>query len=213
MNRILDELNLWTPSLLEGFTLNISISLLAMLAGTTVGWCLALGRGSTTRYAAISCHSLTSIFRNIPSFVLMFYIAFAIPIEFEWQGKLIHFPAWIKAAIALAVPVIGFTSDQLLYLRSALKQSNTVALPMFFIAWAQYFVIILMASSTASVIGVHEIVGRANTAIAVLRDPAFMLWMYLYVALWFLFAAAVINWLLHCISQKIHQGKVNIGEQ
>ncbi|MGS2717311.1 hypothetical protein ACVBE9_04010 [Eionea flava] len=205
MNSILNELSLWTPSLLEGFSLNISISLLAMITGTAVGWCLALGRGSIKGYMAISCHSLTSIFRNIPSFVLMFYIAFAIPIEFEWQGELIHFPAWIKASIALAVPVIGFTADQFLHLRSALKQKNTVALPMFLIAWAQYFVIILMASSTASVIGVHEIVGRANTAIEVLRDPAFMLWMYLYVALWFLLAAALINYLLHYISQKIHK--------
>ena len=62
-----------------------------------------------------------------------------------------------------------------------------------------------MASSTASVIGVHEIVGRANTAIEVLRDPEFMLWIYLYVAAWFLLAAMAINVILKLISHRIHQ--------
>lgn len=204
---VYQELGIWTQSLLEGFTLNIAISLVAMLSGTMIGWLLGWGRHGSPRYIAMSCRSMTSVFRNVPSFVLMFYIAFVIPIEFEWQGELVRFPAWIKAAIALAVPVIGFTSDQFLHLRSASAQNNKIALPMFLIAWTQYFVIILMASSTASVIGVHEIVGRANTAIEVLRDPAFMLWMYLYVALWFLLAAALINYILHCISQKIVRDK------
>jgi polar amino acid transport system permease protein len=202
---IYTEMLTWTPSLLNGFGLNIAISLVAMIAGTSIGWLLASGRNGSYRGINIGCNIATGLFRNIPSFVLMFYIAFIIPIEFEWQGQLIQFPAWIKASIALAVPVIGFTSDQFLYLRSSLKQNNTVALPMFFIAWTQYFVIILMASSTASVIGVHEIVGRANTAIEVLRDPEFMLWIYLYVAAWFLLAAMAINVTLKIISKRIHQ--------
>ncbi len=199
------EIVSWTPTLLNGFGLNIAISLVAMICGTLIGWLLASGRHGSSRGINISCNLATGLFRNIPSFVLMFYIAFIIPIEFEWQGQLIQFPAWIKASIALAVPVIGFTSDQFLYLRSSLKQNNTVALPMFFIAWTQYLVIILMASSTASVIGGHEIVGRANTAIEVLRDPEFMLWIYLYVAAWFLLAAMTINAILKVISHCIHQ--------
>ena len=202
---IYTEIVSWTPALLNGFGLNIAISLVAMICGTLIGWLLASGRHGSSRSIGMSSNLVTGLFRNIPSFVLMFYIAFIIPIEFEWQGQLIQFPAWIKASIALAVPVIGFTSDQFLYLLSSLKQKNTVALPMFFIAWTQYLVIILMASSTASVIGVHEIVGRANTAIEVLRDPEFMLWIYLYVAAWFLLAAMTINVILKVISHRIHQ--------
>lgn len=202
---IYTEILTWTPTLLNGFGLNIAISLVAMTFGTIIGWMLASGRHGSSRCIGISCNLATGLFRNIPSFVLMFYIAFIIPIEFEWQDHVIQFPAWIKASIALAVPVIGFTSDQFLYLRSSHKQNNTVALPMFFIAWTQYLVIILMASSTASVIGVHEIVGRANTAIEVLRDPEFMLWIYLYVAAWFLLAAMAINVILKLISHRIHQ--------
>lgn len=98
------------------------------------------------------------------------------------------------------MPVVGFASDQFYRLTQELKQGNAIALPIFFVSWTQYFVIILMASSTASVIGVHEIVGRANTAIAVSRDPGTMLWIYLYVALCFLLSASLMNGLLKKIS-------------
>ncbi|ODS22414.1 hypothetical protein AB835_14300 [Candidatus Endobugula sertula] len=200
MDEIWAELIHWTPNFAAGFGLNLSISLTAMLVGTLIGWLLASGRSSSTHWASIISSLATGIFRNIPSFVFMFYIAFVIPIEFEWQGEPIRFPVWIKASIALAVPVIGFASDQFYRLTYEIKQGNIIALPMFFVSWAQYFVIIIMASSTASVIGVHEIVGRANTAIAVIRDPNNMLWIYLYVAGWFLCSAIIINMILKWVT-------------
>lgn len=203
MDNIMAELIHWTPTFAQGFLLNVLISLVAMLAGTFIGWSIALGRSNNHRQISHLFSLFTALFRNIPSFVFMFYIAFIIPIEFEWQGDIIRFPAWLKASIALTVPVIGFASDQFFRLSREVKKNNTVALPMFLVSWTQYFLIIIMASSTASVIGVHEIVGRANTAIAVSRDPGFMLWIYLYVAAWFLASAAMINLLLHYISEHI----------
>lgn len=202
MHDIFLELIEWTPNFALGFSLNLLISLVAMLAGTLIGWGLACGRRGR-HSIAVPSNMLTGVFRNIPSFVFMFYIAFIIPIEFEWQGEQVRFPAWIKASIALTVPVVGFASDQFYRLIHEVKQGNTIALPMFFVSWTQYFVIILMASSTASVIGVHEIVGRANTAIAVSRDPGTMLWIYLYVALWFLLSASIMNSLLKKISSAL----------
>ena len=196
MNPVWEELLRWTPSFAIGFSLNLAISFTAMLTGTVIGWLIACGRYSTHHYIAKTSTMATGIFRNIPSFVFMFYIAFVIPTEFEWQGEAIRFPVWIKAAIALAIPVIGFTSDQCYRLFIERKLNNPVVLPMFFISWTQYFLIIIMASSSASAIGVHEIVGRANTAIAITRDPNLMLWIYLYVAVWFLLAAILINGLL-----------------
>ena len=136
-----------------------------MIVGTIIGWAIAQGRLASRTSLSFGCNMATGIFRNIPSFVFMFYIAFIIPIEFEWQGEPMRIPAWIKASIALAVPVVGFCSDQFYRLRRELIQGNTIALPMFFVSWTQYFLIIIMASSTASVIGVHEIVGRANTCL------------------------------------------------
>jgi His/Glu/Gln/Arg/opine family amino acid ABC transporter permease subunit len=200
MDNLWAELIHWTPSFAVGFSLNLLISFVAMLVGTLIGWSIAYGRASSKKAIALPNNLLTGIFRNIPSFVFMFYIAFIIPVEFEWQGVDYRFPIWIKAAIALAVPVVCFSSDQFFRLFREMKGSNPIALPMFFVSWTQYFLIILMASSTASVIGVHEIVGRANTAIAVTRDPSLMLWIYLYVAAWFLIAASLINGILKWVS-------------
>lgn len=211
MDNIWTELIHWTPSFAVGFSVNLLISFVAMITGTIIGWVIACGRSAQNKQLAHFSHFSTGIFRNIPSFVFMFYIAFIIPIEFEWQGESIRFPAWVKASIALAVPVIGFASDQFYRLIREAELKNPIALPMFFISWTQYFLIILMASSTASVIGVDEIVGRANTAIAVIRDPSSMLWIYLYVAGWFLLSAKIINGLLKCLSDylKSHYQKVD----
>lgn len=203
MDSIWQELLHWTPSFAVGFSLNLLISFVAMLVGTLIGWGIACGRTSCSRHYSWPSNFITGIFRNIPSFVFMFYIAFIIPIEFEWRDEDYRFPTWIKASIALAVPVVGFASDQFFRLFREIKQENHIALPMFFVSWTQYFLIIIMASSTASVIGVHEIVGRANTAIAVTRDPNIMLWIYLYVAAWFLLAATLINGLLKWISNHL----------
>lgn len=91
MNNVLSELIQWTPSFSIGFSLNLLISLVAMLAGTAIGWALACGRRGQP-YTAWSSNMLTGVFRNIPSFVFMFFIAFIIPIEFEFQGEQVRFP-------------------------------------------------------------------------------------------------------------------------
>ncbi len=195
----------WTPTFDSGFGLNLLISLVAMIMGTFIGWALACGRNSQRGALISSCSMATGVFRNIPSFVFMFYIAFIVPVEFDWMGEPVRFPSWIKASIALTLPVIGFASDQFLRLIRELKKQNSIALPMFLVSWTQYFLIIIMASSTASVIGVNEIVGRAKTAIAISSDPAIMLWVYLYVALWFLLSAALINGILKKASVYLHQ--------
>lgn len=185
-SEILNELMVWTPYLAVGFTKNLLVSYASMFVGTIFGFFLALMRRSQKTFLHTPGSLGTSLFRNIPSFVFMFYLAFVMPVEFTWNEEIIKIPVWIKAALALTVPVIGFASDQVLRYFNDKKEGADHAGLMFAVAWTQYFLIIIMASSTASVIGVDEIVARANTVITAIRAPEFMLWMYLYVALWFL---------------------------
>jgi len=56
--------------------------------------------------------------------------------------------------------------------------------------------LMLMGSSTASVIGVNEIVGRANTIVTALGAPGLTAWIHAYVALWFIAAGAGMSALL-----------------
>lgn len=198
----LSTLLIWTPFLAEGFLVNLLISFAPMLLGTLLGWGLGSLRASQHRQAGYMASTLTSLFRNIPSFVFLFYIAFLTPMEFSWQGEVYSIPVWLKATLALTVPVIGFASDQTTTLLHELRAGKENCWGMFSIAWTQYLLVVVMASATASVIGVDEIVNRANTVIAAVRDPSLMLWVYGYVALWFLLTGSLISALARAVEAR-----------
>ncbi len=193
ISEILNELLTWTPYLAVGFSKNLMVSGGAMITGTFFGWLFAMMRHSSRVGIRTPGELGTSVFRNIPSFVFMFYLAFVMPVEFSWGEQIIKIPVVLKATLALTVPAIGFSSDQILRYYKDREEGAGYAILMFVVAWTQYFIVISMASSTASVIGVDEIVSRSNTAITALRQPEIMLWMYLYVALWFLTFGVIIT--------------------
>lgn len=175
----------WTPFLAGGFGYNLLISALSMSAGTIAGAALGWAR-SRGRLLQAPAALATSLSRNVPSFVLLFYVAFLLPVEIVRGEVVVTVPVWIKAALALAIPVIGFASDQTLGTLRQRAAGVTGAGAAFGTAWIQYFLIILMASATASVIGADEIVGRANRVIATDPRTEVLLAIYLYVSLWFL---------------------------
>lgn len=201
---IIVTLKVWTPYLGQGFLLNLVIAVVAMILGTAIGWGLGGLRAVRARTARAGATAMTVAFRNIPSFVFMYYIAFMTPVEFLWDGELVRFPAWAKASIALTIPVVGFVSDQMLRLIEDRRGDVPNAFGSFAVAWIQYLLIILMASSTASVIGVDEVVGRANTVIAAVRDPALIVWIYAYIGLWFLFSGFAVSKTLKWLRVRFH---------
>ncbi len=176
----------WTPYLAGGFAGNLLIAGLSMLLGTGIGaglgWLRGRGRAALRLPAALA----TGLCRNVPSFVLMFYVAFVLPVEIERAGGPVAVPLWVKATLALTIPVTGFASDQVLAFRRQQRAGLAGAGATFLTAWLQYFLIVLMATATASVIGVDEIVGRANRVIATDQRPEFLVATYVYVSAWFL---------------------------
>jgi polar amino acid transport system permease protein len=183
----------WTPFLAGGFALNLVVATLAMLLGTAIGTGLGRGRQTRRRWARGLAEAATGLCRNVPSFVLMFYVALVLPVEVDWGGVLVTLPLAAKATLALTIPAIGFASDQFLALMRQRRHGQEGTGATYLVSWLQYFTIILMASSTASVIGADEVVGRANLVIATHDDPAFLLATYGYVSLWFLAAGLVIS--------------------
>lgn len=176
----------WTPFMLEGFVWNIVVSLTSMLLGTALGALLAAARAGNAPRPARLASTVTHITRNVPTFVFLYYLAFLLPFELEIGGRLVAFPPWVKASLALSVAVIGFVSDNLLTAIRARRAGDHTAALLFLPSWTMYFVIIVMASSTASVIGVPELVSRANTIIGAVGNDAVMLWVYAYAMLIFL---------------------------
>lgn len=184
----------WTPFLAGGFVWNILISLVAMAVGTALGAVLARLRLSGRKSLVRASLAITELTRNVPTFVFLFYLAFLIPAEFEISGRIYAFPAWLKAALALSVAVVGFVSDNLFVAWRHWRNHDRAAALLFVPSWTMYLVIIVVASSTASVIGVGEIVSRCNVVIAAVGGDETMLWVYAYAIGYFLLLCFPLNW-------------------
>jgi polar amino acid transport system permease protein len=130
----------WTPFLLQGLYWNIVIAMIATALGTLVGSALALLLLSSSRIVAQA-------------------------VGFILGEVVINIPDWLKASIALAGSPIGFTALNLhasiLHWRDGRRRAATLFIP----NWLGGFLITVIASSTASLVGVNELVGRCNTVI------------------------------------------------
>jgi polar amino acid transport system permease protein len=182
---IYDELVRWTPFLAGGFLWNIVIAIAAMAIGTIGGSALAFMRTSGSWPAIRISTTLTAFFRNVPTFVFLFYLVYLLPTQIVILGATLSLPLWLKAALALSMAVFGFMSDNLTIVlrewRAGRHDSALLLIP----SWTSYLLIIVMASSTASVIGVSEIVSRCNTVISATGRNELIVWIYLYAMSWF----------------------------
>ncbi|BCE02116.1 hypothetical protein [Marinicellulosiphila megalodicopiae] len=214
----------YTPNLFKGLSLNLLISIVAMSIGTFLGYFLAKLRSARYVYLSQLGNTLNNICRNVPSFVLIFYMAFLIPVEIitpiQWPLigtvsfwtdtiEVYSISPWIKGSMALVIPVIGFSGD--LFFNQLFKNSHLnpnqekIDISYLCVSWVNYLIIIIMASATVSVIGIQEIVGVANSIIATQADDAyFRLGLYIYVAFWFLCLGILVNGCLFIIKKTAH---------
>jgi len=200
----------WSPYLLGGFAWNVLIALVAMLIGTLMGTLLAAMR--LTPHGPIKWLgiAITELGRNIPTIVFQFYLVMMLPVEWHMPGGWTWvLPAWLKASIALAVAVIGFTSDNLLLAMQNWRLGRRGAALLFIPSWGNYLIIIVLASSTASIIGVAELVSRCNTLIAATPIPGLMVPVYLFASLVFLISCYPCVWALGKLRQRLAEHHSN----
>jgi polar amino acid transport system permease protein len=187
-NDTLQALWTWTPFLLGGFGWNVVIALTAMVIGTLAGALLAW-LGQSRSAAARRLHAvLSQVSRGVPTIVFQFYLAVLLPNELTLPGTalVIAIPAWTKAALALAVAVVGFTSDNLGHAIEQWRRHDHSAALLFIPSWASYLLIVVIASSTASIIGVSELVSRCNSVVNATANTALLIPIYLYASFIFL---------------------------
>lgn len=179
---ILEDLLTWTPFLLGGFLMNILISVVAMAIGTALGFGVVLMRTASSPGSRRIAALLTELTRNTPTFVFQFYLAFMLPNEISLPGTemTLGISPWIKASLALALAVVGFCSDNLTPALRAFRSGDIGTALLFIPAWTSYALIIVMASSTASVIGVSELVSRCNTVVNATGKSELLLPAHLY---------------------------------
>jgi polar amino acid transport system permease protein len=214
LHGMLDLLLTWTPYLAAGFGWNVIVSVVAMLLGTVLGAGLAIARLGSRLVLTWPARLLTEVSRNVPTFVCLFYFAFLLPMELALPaGIILPLPAWLKASLALSVAVVGYISDTLEAALRDLRVGRPEAMLLFVPSWMTYFLIIVMASSTASVIGVNEIVSRANTVIGATGRSETMVWVYLYTMFWFLAFCWPLTLLMRRIQARIRNRAADRARQ
>jgi polar amino acid transport system permease protein len=212
----------WTPLVLfgppgefGGFALNILVSFLAMAIGTVSG--LALGLGLISRFAPVRsvAWAVTQFFRNSPWLVLLFFVMLLTPFQIQILGLSIPLPAWLKATVGLALPImaniaeivrgavnsiptaqwesaesLAFTRLQTLW-RIILPQCVKRMIP----PWMNWYAILTMATPLISIVGVNDAMTLTQDALASEQRTDLLMPMYgLLLLFFFVYCYPIARW-------------------
>jgi polar amino acid transport system permease protein len=195
----------WTPLLAKGFLFNLLISICAMALGTVAGVLLGFARISHARSIRGASWLVVQFFRNAPWLVLLFFVMFLMPFEIRVGGVTIPFPDWIKATLGLALPIMANVAE---ILRGAVQSIPTaqweaarslafsrretlwkIILPQcvkrMLPPWMNWYAILTMATTLASIVGVREVMGITLQITNAEARIDLLIPIYSYVLLWF----------------------------
>lgn len=195
----------WTPLVFSGFLFNLLVGVLSMVAGTAAGMLLGLGQMSLLASVRAFSWVLTQFFRNAPWLVLLFYAMFLLPFEIDFGSVQISIPAWVKAVIGLALPVmanvaeivrggvqsiplgqwesaesLAFSRRQILW-QIILPQALKRMIP----PWMNLYAILTMATTLISVVGIQD--GMTLTRGALVAEGRLDLYLPMYLMLLLMF--------------------------
>lgn len=198
----------WAPALGAGLLANIRISIAAICIGSCAGLFIgALQLSPLAPLRAVSrCYVL--VFRNAPTLVLIYFASYVFPFELKIAGSYLAFPDWIKVTIGLALPASANVAEifrgaigsipvaqweaaaSLAFRRSqvfrwvVLPQCLRRMLP----PWMNLYASITMATSLASLVGVHDLLDTAQIASTTVNRIDFTVTIYLVtLALFFIY--------------------------
>ena len=212
----------WTPLVLfgpprefGGFALNILVSFLAMAIGTVTGVILGLGQISRITPVRTVSWAVTQFFRNSPWLVLLFFVMLLTPFQFKIAGVTIPLPAWLKATIGLALPImaniaeivrgavnsiptaqwesaesLAFTRLQTLW-RIILPQCVKRMIP----PWMNWYAILTMSTPLISIVGVNDAMTLTQDALASEQRTDLLMPMYgLLLLFFFVYCYPIARW-------------------
>lgn len=185
----------WFPMLLKGFALNLLISALAMLIGGVAGIAFGAIQSARSPWLQAPVRQLMLFFRNAPWLVIMFYVMFLLPFEMKIGQTYVYIPDWIKAVIALAIPVCGYMSE---IVRGGLRSLPTTqweaaaslaygpvrtltaiilpqAIRVMVPPTVNLYCAVAMATSLANIVGVQEVMTVTQTILSTETRPGLIL--------------------------------------
>lgn len=197
----------WVPFILQGFSLNVLMSVLAMVIATVSGVILGLMQLSPTALIRYPSILLTQLLRNSPWLAILFAMMLFIPYRLSLPGGLqITSADWAKATIAFALPVaanvaeilrgavlsipsgqwesaesLAFTRRQTLR-HIILPQCIRMMLP----PWMNWYALLTLTTPMAAIIGVNEALGNTQAAMEASGSrPEFLIPFYVFLLLIF----------------------------
>lgn len=205
----------WAPLIFQGFLFNILVSFMSMAIGTAAGVLLGLAQISLFRPMQRTAWYATQFFRNAPWLVLLFYCMFLLPFDVTLFGVTVPLPAWFKAVIGLALPVmanvaevvrggiqsipltqwesaeaLAFTRRQMLWM-IILPQCLKRMLP----PWMNLYAILTMATTLISVVGIQDGMTLTRAALVAEARTDLFIPMYLMLLSWFfLYCYPIARW-------------------
>ncbi len=205
----------WTPLIFSGFVLNLAVSFLAMAIGTAAGAVLGLMQISLMPPIRFASWAATQFFRNAPWLVLLFYCTLLLPYEVTIAGTIVPLPAWIKATIGLALPVmanvseivrgavrsipsgqweaaegLAFTRLQTLWMIILPQCVKRMTPP-----WMNIYAILTMATPLISIVGVQEAMSLTRAALNAEGRSELLVPMYGMLLVWFfLYCYPIARW-------------------
>jgi len=185
----------WLPLVIKGFGLNLLISALSMVLGLLLGVLLGGMQMAQTGVIRWPARFLTLFFRNSPWLVIMFYVMFLLPFEIHLASFLVRIPDWIKAVLALTIPVGGYVSE---IVRGGLKSVPTTqweaagalafgpvstllkiilpqAVRQMLPPTMNLYCSVVMATSLANIVGVQEVMTITQTILSTETRPGLIL--------------------------------------
>lgn len=198
----LDILIKWTPFLATGFLWNIGITMVAVSIGTALGGLFAYMKHSSNQVIHATGSFIPSILRSAPTLVLMFYLATLLPDNISVDGYIIYIPNWFKAALAMTASQIGFNSLNIYAFIKQWRDGDIQAALMIIPNWLGAFLITLLSSSGASLVGVSELVSRVNTVIKT-EGADYTIALYLYAISFFLMSGWLFTTLIKAATSKL----------
>ena len=164
------------PALLGGAEVTVELTAICIAAGFVLGWALALGRIYGGRFVYAVCTGYVEFVRGTPLLVQLFFLYYGLP------DVGVVFPPLLAAGIAMGLNTAAYQAE---YFRGAIRsiprgqveaayalgmsrfqafrhivfpQAMRIVIP----AWSNELIYMLKYSSLAFVVGVPELMGRAN---------------------------------------------------
>ena len=213
----LGVLRRWVPFIMQGFVLNITMSVIAMTLATVLGVILGFMQISDFVMIRYPARFVTQLFRNSPWLVILFAIMLMVPFEvtLPYVGT-VMIPGWVKATVGFALPVMANIAE---ILRGAVGSIPTgqwesaeslgfsrtqtmryVILPQcirrMLPSWMNWFALLTLSTPIAAILGVNEALGNTQAAMeAAGSSPDLLIPFYLFLmTIFFVFIFPISVW-------------------